>query len=534
MTELNRTVLEELDRLDEECDPPHPTRPYQHISSQHSWTLPGLVSDPFVEVTGGIWIKKTVSRVQKPPQSQTRPSGIPWDPLVGNDEIRVLLLEPGAFSDPLRGRLVTVSLSTLRHKDKYEAISYLWGESSDTYDTLHFPNGTLGLRENLTHALRHLRLESTARRLWIDALCINQEDFEEKTQQIPLMGTIYEKASRVVIWLGLATEHTELGFEMLHHFLKLRSGRRIWPCSELPPNSVARALEDVLSRRYFTRIWTVQEGALARKILMICGAHSIEWANEIPEVLPFIRSIKAATLMPQGEENGLGDVDFEPFLALLQMQLENGPDANRWNSRRRRADLLETMYSNRNRKAVMQIDKIYGVLGLVDKMTAAKIKADYTASTEDVYDHAGQVMLEETDAICAELLATSVPSSRMRMSPDRLGTTLSSRQDASMDEILRSNVEGMIESTCSQGLALMRSGNFDQAAELLQSAATMVRGQKWASPAANCPRGVENDDARDLPPTTEAPRKISPLARLMVMNKTHKLFSTPRRGGGGG
>lgn len=89
----------------------------------------------------------------------------------------------------------------------YTALSYVWGpEPTDTTTT---ENNTLVLngeaipaRENLLHALRSFQRRSDEAHLWVDAVCINQGDKEEKKTQIALMGQIYSAAERTVIWLG--------------------------------------------------------------------------------------------------------------------------------------------------------------------------------------------------------------------------------------------------------------------------------------------------------------------------------------------
>lgn len=97
---------------------------------------------------------------------------------------------------------------TIRHikfseRPKYEALSYMWGDASKTADI--FVDGaafkvTLNLRDALWF-LRH-RADGTAMQFWIDAICINQSDADEKTRQIRIMPHIYFRAQVVLVWLG--------------------------------------------------------------------------------------------------------------------------------------------------------------------------------------------------------------------------------------------------------------------------------------------------------------------------------------------
>jgi hypothetical protein len=85
----------------------------------------------------------------------------------------------------------------------YEALSYVWGTSDlSTNVYIHCNGEVTAVRSSLAGALKRLRLATSARIIWVDAICINQDDNEEKSYQVPLMGSIYSSASRVVVWLG--------------------------------------------------------------------------------------------------------------------------------------------------------------------------------------------------------------------------------------------------------------------------------------------------------------------------------------------
>jgi hypothetical protein len=93
----------------------------------------------------------------------------------------------------------------LQNSDKpshpYEALSYFWG-SEDKPKSISVNHQKLDITQNLHTALLHLRDHACSRVIWIDAICINQDDEKDKENQIPLMVEIYAKAHRVVVWLG--------------------------------------------------------------------------------------------------------------------------------------------------------------------------------------------------------------------------------------------------------------------------------------------------------------------------------------------
>ncbi|KAI2470217.1 hypothetical protein F4781DRAFT_186590 [Annulohypoxylon bovei var. microspora] len=125
----------------------------------------------------------------------------------GNHYIRLLDILPGSPKD----KILRLGLRTLRLEDNpiYECLSYAWGTSDGDREEKEVlivgPDAKslkLRIRKNLNEALRVLRHPSRPRAIWADAVCINQEDQEERSTQVTLMGLIYWSASRVNIWLG--------------------------------------------------------------------------------------------------------------------------------------------------------------------------------------------------------------------------------------------------------------------------------------------------------------------------------------------
>ena len=130
-----------------------------------------------------------------------------------HDEIRILVLEP-AWD---HGSPIHVSFEVLNssQRSSYEALSYTWGDLSLTSRVLVDQVHQLPITQNLDQVLRRLRQKAEKRRLWIDALCINQSDDKEKSSQIPQMHSIYHDASNVVAWLGAGGEAETVGMRLL-------------------------------------------------------------------------------------------------------------------------------------------------------------------------------------------------------------------------------------------------------------------------------------------------------------------------------
>jgi hypothetical protein len=128
-----------------------------------------------------------------------------YSPMNSPSCIRLLTLLPGKSGMPLRCELAKFDNPPT---GSYEALSYAWASvsTSENIEICEATNpdqvvGSLPITRNLFDSLRRLRTEAP-RLLWIDALCINQEDLEEKGNQVARMGHVYRNASRVIVWLG--------------------------------------------------------------------------------------------------------------------------------------------------------------------------------------------------------------------------------------------------------------------------------------------------------------------------------------------
>ncbi|PMD21171.1 HET-domain-containing protein, partial [Hyaloscypha hepaticicola] len=131
-------------------------------------------------------------------QSQERELLLYEPLLTSSRQLRLLILNPCTNpKEAIRCTLVKISLDS---PPKYEALSYTWGEPVDDFEII-VNSVTFAVRRNLWEALYHLR-GGNSRALWIDAVCINQNNISERNEQVQMMRRIYERAQRVVIWLG--------------------------------------------------------------------------------------------------------------------------------------------------------------------------------------------------------------------------------------------------------------------------------------------------------------------------------------------
>lgn len=172
----------------------------------------------------------------------------------------------------------------------YSALSYTWGDPSVTHTI--FVNGQrLQVTSNLYNALYNFRDLYPGIRLWADAVCINQHDQEERGQQIQLMQKIFSRAIKTLVWLGIEEDESSKAFDLI----ELCSKRYTYRCSVSPRNSIVFdyghwgppsswkakeelvALERLLARPWWYRIWVVQEVAVSKKVWVYCGNRKCSW-----------------------------------------------------------------------------------------------------------------------------------------------------------------------------------------------------------------------------------------------------------------
>jgi hypothetical protein len=126
-----------------------------------------------------------------------------YENLPSSDWIRLLVIEPGLPGDIINCHLIPIQRDSA--EGKYEALSYCWRlyrSSIETDISIQCNHLATVVSPELRDALQYLRHPSIRRIFWVDALCINQEDNIERSQQVSMMGSIYQNASRTIVWLG--------------------------------------------------------------------------------------------------------------------------------------------------------------------------------------------------------------------------------------------------------------------------------------------------------------------------------------------
>ncbi|KAI1872366.1 uncharacterized protein JN550_004085 [Neoarthrinium moseri] len=277
---------------------------------------------------------------------------------IQDSQVRLLRLAPGDQGDPLRCALKPVDLRRIAHVAdgrrpayKYQALSYAWGDEEPTENLMINvePNpqviddvfrqslqddlrnkavGLLKIRPNLMQALVRLRAKKEAIWLWVDAICINQEDELEKNHQLTKMPTVFGNAWSVAIWIGHDSDPTaqDMAMKFIPTILNLTLLDRLLARSK-PEEATLKywvAFAALLRRPWFSRRWVIQEVAFAKRAALRCGDNIVNWLDFVDAVELFfrklnrIRALYSASELSKQRPDALNRVESAGALALLQ------------------------------------------------------------------------------------------------------------------------------------------------------------------------------------------------------------------------
>jgi hypothetical protein len=331
--------------------------------------------------------------------------------LLFGDQIRIVKLLPALdFDDPIKCSLEHVSLGD---PPPYEALSYAWGDASVTR-TISLDGMPWEITVNLESALRHLRLKNFSRTLWVDALCIDQSNISERSEQVCRMLEIYEKPTQVVVWLGPAADGSDIAFDKLKELSKLvppsskpitvnKSGQFPWYGKIGAPNEPAAwvALQALLLRDWWHRIWVVQETTTSAKVVVTCGSTCISF-EDLDRALVKIHLLWWHLGCTRQDLSGLGGAalnHLERWRELRRRRLRTYADTHS-DVKCTTIPLIVLLDGFQHKNTTDQRDKVYALLNLATFSTdqMERIIPDYNLSVEEVYiQTARHIILEGRD-----------------------------------------------------------------------------------------------------------------------------------------
>lgn len=311
------------------------------------------------------------------------------------NEIRVIKLDAVSSEPqrPLSGRILHIPLEKRDARFQYWALSYCWG-NPDLRRTIILDGKQLQITAGLDNALRELG--SSFDTLWVDAICINQGDVQEKSREVLRMGEIYSQGDGVVAWLGVADNTSDAATD----FLKLLANQEPRPLydevvMELKQFSSAAlgkhsslwaSLKDLVLRPYWSRTWIIQELATCRgKKIVRCGKASMLW-DDFAKV--FHPNFNTGGLTHEDIARACGSVisrekEYNEYILAQNCLRVIGclqvPDV------RRTIPFPYLSFVTSTYLATNPRDKIYGMLGLSEELQRLVPHPDYSKPMDEVF-----------------------------------------------------------------------------------------------------------------------------------------------------
>jgi len=331
-------------------------------------------------------------------------------PLQNNSsEIRLAILNPASnFEADIELHLVHSSLrgsrcnvpgeENIASPPRYSALSYVWGDNKITKPIILNGQETT-VTSNLESALRHLRLENDERRLWIDALCINQDDIPERNDQILLMRDIYVMAEKVIVWLGDAGPNSGFAMNFVSEHVNIDGGTldEEKMLDSLKEDGAPLAFEtlggDLLKRSWWRRIWVVQEIACSTCAIVRCGPYEVSW-DKLVFALVFSERNHVYTnqLTKEEIERGAFIAPFKEMAKYRRERFLGNP-----------IPLPDLLLNTLRCEATDRRDKVFALLGLAADIEHPLLKPDYSQGWPEVYANLARFLIQRDnslDVIC--------------------------------------------------------------------------------------------------------------------------------------
>ena len=230
------------------------------------------------------------SHDRAPDSSQAFAIYTPLDEAQSEIRIATLYADDDEYA-PIRCALKVMPLESA---GDFIALSYCWGTRGKSVP-ISVDGEQVAVQMNLWRFLQRLRYLRGTSRIWVDYLCIDQQNYREKGPQVKLMTDVFQAATAVYAWLGEATKEINEALSALDT-LQVEQSRTFSLNWRRRHRKLANAKKTILRAlapcAYWTRIWIVQEVLLARTLRLVVGRNLIEWpllqdVGELTEWLSF-------------------------------------------------------------------------------------------------------------------------------------------------------------------------------------------------------------------------------------------------------
>jgi Heterokaryon incompatibility protein (HET) len=309
--------------------------------------------------------------------------------------IRLLSIHPN--QDPPSGTLTVVALDDT---PDFRALSYAWGDPGSTLD-FSCSGDVLCVHENLADFLRLASEKYHHPPIWIDAICINQDDDNEKNHQIPLMGKIYSNATQVLVWLGTNSEQGNEAFTSIPVITDgLKHARLDKNTTSYPQQSsyfgipsrtspVWPHIGEIFTRSWFHRLWVMQEVYQSSSIKLLCGLGVVEWEKLVSFIAALYNNhIEVAALFQAANGTVVG-AGLDLTRSLIRLKNDRVSDI-----KNESVKVFSLLHSIRGRSVTKLVDKVYGGLAIMPPRIQQSLVVDVSLSAAQVYTEFAKCLIQ--------------------------------------------------------------------------------------------------------------------------------------------
>ncbi|PVH86383.1 HET-domain-containing protein [Cadophora sp. DSE1049] len=313
------------------------------------------------------------------------------------DSIRLLKLHASPSPESTWPIRCSLFHTTFADAPPYIALSYVWGERTGS-QLISVDQEHVSITPNLRHALQRLRPKPGEHDLvmWVDAICINQEDIPERNLQTANMRAIYQHAASVAVFLGMENNRSKAAMHFARDLNACASVDEVRHFVGNPERKESiESLVRLFRRQYWWRIWVIQEVSSARNATVYCGDDEISWM-ELDRVCDLLKEAS--------EELQSLFYKHPSFIRTLTHGGPRGLQLSRFSPNVSAPPLLELLLSHKSKKSTDPKDKVYALIGVSESIDTFGI-IDYSHSMREVYTHTAHHIITTSnrlDVICVK------------------------------------------------------------------------------------------------------------------------------------
>ena len=308
--------------------------------------------------------------------------------LLRTNEIRLLKLLDSSVS------CFEFVYASIDDPPRYAALSYTWGDVKGS-ESIIIDGHSVEITCNLSDALHTLstRMGISGLLLWVDAVCINQDNLEERSSQVNIMTEIFQKGQNVWIWLGNASSESDIAMRAIRDFGTFfydheaeistmphgadsgisPTNPRIYGSAGSPRMQSWHYIRDLLRRPWWSRTWVVQEATCPVPTTLFCGSSYVEWGY----LYGTARLMVALDVFQE--------VDFDVNITLASFVWLSTIRTARLEKKEAVLKLNELVALTSGMACRDPRDRIFALVGIASDIVPGSLVPDYTKSVEEVY-----------------------------------------------------------------------------------------------------------------------------------------------------